>query len=203
MLRVDVRDHGIGLRPARLRDKLFQPFQRLHGADESGQTSLAIAQRIAERHGGRISARSEPGRARPSPSNFRPETRTDAQGNPAGRGQSRRRRADPHRVRGGQGRPPAARGERRRRGARLPVRAASTPTAIRPACPRWCCSTSTCPKLDGREVLQAIRANEATRMLPVVVLTTSAEPFDVDATYAPGSTATSASRSISSSSCGR
>lgn len=42
------------------------------------------------------------------------------------------------------------------------------------------------PKLDGREVLQAIRANEATRMLPVVVLTTSAEPFDVDATYALG-----------------
>lgn len=42
------------------------------------------------------------------------------------------------------------------------------------------------PKLDGREVLQAIRANDATRMLPVVVLTTSAEPFDVDATYALG-----------------
>lgn len=42
------------------------------------------------------------------------------------------------------------------------------------------------PKLDGREVLQAIRANEATRNLPVVVLTTSAEPFDVDASYAVG-----------------
>ncbi len=42
------------------------------------------------------------------------------------------------------------------------------------------------PKLDGREVLQAIRSNEATRTLPVVVLTTSTEPFDVDATYALG-----------------
>ena len=42
------------------------------------------------------------------------------------------------------------------------------------------------PKLDGREVLQAIRANEATRSLPVVVLTTSTEPFDVEATYALG-----------------
>ncbi len=42
------------------------------------------------------------------------------------------------------------------------------------------------PKLDGREVLQAIRASEATRNLPVVVLTTSAEPFDVDASYAMG-----------------
>ena len=42
------------------------------------------------------------------------------------------------------------------------------------------------PKVDGREVLQAIRANEATRALPVVVLTTSTEPFDVEATYALG-----------------
>jgi len=42
------------------------------------------------------------------------------------------------------------------------------------------------PKVDGREVLQAIRGNEATRSLPVVVLTTSTEPFDVDASYALG-----------------
>ncbi len=42
------------------------------------------------------------------------------------------------------------------------------------------------PKIDGREVLQAIRANESTRTLPVVVLTTSAEPFDVEASYALG-----------------
>jgi two-component system response regulator len=42
------------------------------------------------------------------------------------------------------------------------------------------------PKVDGREVLQAIRADEATRSLPVVVLTTSTEPFDVDASYALG-----------------
>ena len=42
------------------------------------------------------------------------------------------------------------------------------------------------PKLNGREVLQAIRAEPATRSLPVVVLTTSAEPFDVDKVYALG-----------------
>jgi two-component system response regulator len=35
-------------------------------------------------------------------------------------------------------------------------------------------------------VLQAIRENEKTRSLPVVVLTTSAEPFDVEASYALG-----------------
>lgn len=42
------------------------------------------------------------------------------------------------------------------------------------------------PKLDGREVLQAIRGDERTRSLPVVVLTTSVEPFDVEASYALG-----------------
>jgi len=42
------------------------------------------------------------------------------------------------------------------------------------------------PKVDGREVLQAIRASDITRSLPVVVLTTSTEPFDVDASYALG-----------------
>ena len=42
------------------------------------------------------------------------------------------------------------------------------------------------PRLDGREVLQAIRADDATKCLPVVVLTTSAEPFDVDQAYALG-----------------
>ncbi|MGV8931582.1 MAG: response regulator [Luteimonas sp.] len=42
------------------------------------------------------------------------------------------------------------------------------------------------PRIDGREVLQAIRANEKTRSLPVVVLTTSTEAFDVEASYALG-----------------
>ena len=42
------------------------------------------------------------------------------------------------------------------------------------------------PKVDGREVLQAIRASDTTRTLPVVVLTTSTEPFDVEASYALG-----------------
>ena len=42
------------------------------------------------------------------------------------------------------------------------------------------------PKLDGREVLEAIRGNPATHHLPVVVLTPSTEPFDVDASYALG-----------------
>ena len=42
------------------------------------------------------------------------------------------------------------------------------------------------PKLSGREVLQALRADPRTRGLPVVVLTTSVEPFDVDDVYELG-----------------
>src|SRR5690606_2754627 len=42
------------------------------------------------------------------------------------------------------------------------------------------------PKVDGREVLQAIREVERIRSLPVVVLTTSAEPCVVEASYALG-----------------
>ena len=42
------------------------------------------------------------------------------------------------------------------------------------------------PKLSGREVLQALRAEPRMRGLPVVVLTTSAEPFDIDDVYALG-----------------
>ena len=62
MLRIEVRDHGIGYDP-RYADKLFQPFQRLHGAAEGAGNGLglAIAKRIVDRHGGSISAHSEPG----------------------------------------------------------------------------------------------------------------------------------------------
>ncbi len=40
------------------------------------------------------------------------------------------------------------------------------------------------PKIDGREVLQAIRGDPATEALPVVVLSTSRESDDVQSTYA-------------------
>jgi len=61
-LRITVRDHGSGF-DMRYMHKLFVPFQRLHGPEQGGGhgLGLAIAQRIVQRHGGRISADSQPG----------------------------------------------------------------------------------------------------------------------------------------------
>jgi CheY-like chemotaxis protein len=42
------------------------------------------------------------------------------------------------------------------------------------------------PKLDGVETLTRIRANPATRMLPVVMLTTSDQDTDISRAYASG-----------------
>jgi len=39
------------------------------------------------------------------------------------------------------------------------------------------------PKLDGHEVLRAIRQDHRTRLIPVIILTTSAEDEDIIASY--------------------
>ena len=45
------------------------------------------------------------------------------------------------------------------------------------------CSTSSCPKSPGCELLRRIRADARTRRLPVVILTTSIEEQDLAASY--------------------
>ncbi|SFP83862.1 His Kinase A (phospho-acceptor) domain-containing protein [Geopseudomonas sagittaria] len=61
--RLCISDNGVGFDEKYL-DRIFNPFQRLHGRQQYPGTGigLAIVKKIVERHGARLSASSQPGR---------------------------------------------------------------------------------------------------------------------------------------------
>jgi len=61
-IRLWIEDNGIGI-AAEHRDRIFRPFERLHGADRFPGTGigLAIVRRGVERMGGQVGVESEPG----------------------------------------------------------------------------------------------------------------------------------------------
>ena len=60
--RITIHDNGIGF-DEKYHEKIFAVFQRLHGRNEYEGTGvgLAVCRRITDRHGGSITARSQPG----------------------------------------------------------------------------------------------------------------------------------------------
>jgi signal transduction histidine kinase len=62
MVEITVKDNGIGFDEKHL-EKIFKPFQRLHGEDvyPGSGIGLAVCQKIVQRHGGAITAHSRTG----------------------------------------------------------------------------------------------------------------------------------------------
>lgn len=62
--KIYIEDNGVGFNEEMYLEKIFQPFQRLHGRDEFEGVGigLSICRKIIEQHGGSLTAKSTPGK---------------------------------------------------------------------------------------------------------------------------------------------
>ena len=208
--RSSVADNGIGFERAVRRTASSASFERLHPRDDYEGTGigLAICRKIAERHGGTITADGTPGEGATFTVTLPLEQRRRHRRPPAT--PTRRRPREPMPMPDSRkpitilladdddGRPRCSPARRSRR-ARLPTTCASSRTA------RSCSTTCTASgeyadagatrraradparpqhaAKDGREALREIKADPDLRSIPVVVLTTSKAEEDIFRTY--------------------
>ncbi len=184
MCRITVEDNGIGFDP-RHQERIFGIFQRLHPREvyEGTGIGLAICRKIAEHHGGKITAQGNPDQG----STFEvllPVVQRGKTGlsdgqtrhHPHGR---RRRRRLPAGPRGPASRTAATTTSASSATARscwtISTAAAPTPTAGAAPVPDLILLDLKMPKKDGREALRELKADAHFKQIPVVVLTTSTD----------------------------
>lgn len=194
MLELDVCDTGLGIEP-QLLTQLFQPFNRLgreRGATEGTGIGLVIAKLLAERQGGSLKVRSEPGVGStftlrlPLDSQARPMTASQEADEEANAAYNRRHVLY---IEDNDTNVEVMRGIF---GLRPQVRLAVATTgldglaAVRTSAPDLILLDMHLPDIDGMVLLQHLKSDEQTAEIPVIAVSADALPAQISAALGAG-----------------